>query len=94
MESAAGAVADSRECTVGGGGHWWQRRGMVGHARMAPQNPTCEVPLWCTDYSDSTGRFVGLDFFVQKLSKIFIFTFFIIEKNCIFATDNILVVSI
>lgn len=94
MEGAAGAVADSRERAVGDGGHWGQRRGMAGNAFMAPQNPTCEVPLWCTDYSDSTGRFVGLDFFVQKLSKIFIFTFFIIEKNCIFATDNILVVSI
>ena len=94
MEGAAVTLADSRERAVGDGSHWWQRRGMVGHARMAPQNPTFEVPLWCTDYSDSTGRFVGLDFFVQKLSKIFIFTFFIIEKNCIFATDNILVVSI
>lgn len=94
MEGAAGAVADSRERAVGDGGHWRQRRGVVGNASLAPQNPTCEIPLWCSDYSDSAGCFVGVVFFVQKLSKIFIFTFFIIEKNCIFATDNILVVSI
>ena len=46
------------------------RRGMVGHARMAPQNPTCEVLLWCSDYSDSTGSFVGMDFFIEISKNI------------------------
>ena len=63
MEGAAVTLADTRECAVGDGGYWGQRRGMAGNASLAPQNPACEVPLWCSDYSDSAGCFAGVDFY-------------------------------
>ena len=62
--------------------YWGQRRGMVEYARMAPQNPTCEVPLWCTDYSDSAGSVVGVDFY-DKIK--FIYPLFYPKILCTFA---------
>ena len=81
MEGAAGAVADSRERAVGDGGDRWQCRGLVGDASVAPQNPACEVPLWYSDYSDSTGSFIGVDFVQNTIDNNFIFSSFLSKKK-------------
>ena len=45
VEGAAQTLAHSGECFVGVGGHRRQRRGVVGDAGVAPQDPAQEVQV-------------------------------------------------
>ena len=45
MEGAAQSMAHSGERAFGIGGHWRQRRGVVGNAGVAPQDPAQEVQV-------------------------------------------------